>query len=247
MKRTHAFFLGIDTATAWGSLGLIDGTHLLASMTFEATRGHAQGLPDRVATLLQGAGIEPDALAGIGVVNGPGSFTALRVGVSFAQGLGTGLGIPVVPVGSHEAVAAAIPPLAASLLVVIPARKNEVFTRLFQRTQPASGSNNSVSYWDMANETGCFRVDEIGGLITQASLVSGPALETYPEEFQAMLGDRYDHIPSSLRHSRGETVALLARERIIHGNDWPAETVKIHYLQSHGAQTIEERERKKGK
>ena len=42
----------------------------------------------------------------VAVVNGPGSFTGLRVGVSFALGLAMGRGIPIVPLPTLELQAA---------------------------------------------------------------------------------------------------------------------------------------------
>src|SRR5947209_6808637 len=38
----------------------------------------------------------------VAVASGPGSFTGLRVGVSFALGLAKGLGVPIVPLPTLE-------------------------------------------------------------------------------------------------------------------------------------------------
>jgi len=42
----------------------------------------------------------------VAVVTGPGSFTGLRVGVSFGLGLAIGLGVPIVPLPSLDLLAA---------------------------------------------------------------------------------------------------------------------------------------------
>src|SRR5438445_13224459 len=42
----------------------------------------------------------------VAVANGPGSFTGLRVGVSFGLGLAIGLHVPIVPLGSIDPQAA---------------------------------------------------------------------------------------------------------------------------------------------
>src|SRR5438309_11946405 len=42
----------------------------------------------------------------VAVANGPGSFTGLRVGVSFGLGLAIGLHVPIVPLGSLDLQAA---------------------------------------------------------------------------------------------------------------------------------------------
>ncbi len=49
------------------------------------------------------AGVRPRDLTHIGVTLGPGSFTGLRVGLSFAKGLATGLGLNLQGIGTLEA------------------------------------------------------------------------------------------------------------------------------------------------
>ena len=49
------------------------------------------------------AAISPRELSHIGVTLGPGSFTGLRVGLSFAKGLASGLGLKLAGIGTLEA------------------------------------------------------------------------------------------------------------------------------------------------
>ncbi len=49
------------------------------------------------------AGIKPASLSHIGVTLGPGSFTGVRVGLSFAKGLAAGLGLKLQGIGTLEA------------------------------------------------------------------------------------------------------------------------------------------------
>jgi len=97
--------LAIDTCGPSGSvaLGRIPGRDLeilgqaeLAGRTYSAT------LVSAVADLLSRAGLHLGLLDAIVVVNGPGSFTGVRVGVSAAKGLAQGAGIPVVAISRLE-------------------------------------------------------------------------------------------------------------------------------------------------
>ncbi len=66
-----------------------------------AESGPSFDLPSRYRVLEDGP-----ALTRVAVATGPGSFTGLRVGVSFGLGLAIGLGIPIVPFSTLELQAA---------------------------------------------------------------------------------------------------------------------------------------------
>src|ERR1700745_344875 len=67
-----------------------------------------------IAVTARGGELEPglrriardEVVSKVAVVSGPGSFTGLRVGVSFALGLAMGLRIPIVPLPTLELQAA---------------------------------------------------------------------------------------------------------------------------------------------
>jgi tRNA threonylcarbamoyladenosine biosynthesis protein TsaB len=225
--------LGIDTSTAWGGLALIDSRGLVSSTILRVSEGHAKGLSQRVETLLAESGALSQDLSAIGIVNGPGSFTALRVGVATAQGLGMALGIPVVPVGTLEAVAMGLPPQSGEVMVLVPARKGEVFVQTFCQ-KPGIG-------WFASDVVDCLKLENLRIQRPETRLLAGPALEIYPEEMRAVFGDTVEWAPLAGRYARGETVAEIAWCRIAEGGVYPAEKVEIRYLQSHGALTIVER------
>lgn len=230
--------LGIDTSSAWGSLGLTDDSGLVSSRTLRVSEGHAKGLTGRIEGLLSEIGARAGDLTAIGVVNGPGSFTALRVGVSYAQGLGMGLGIPVVPVRTHEAIVEGIPPQEGKVLILAPARKGEVFAQSFSH-QPGIG-------WEPSGVVDCRKLEELLPLGESATLVAGPALDLYLNELVALFGPGLPLAPLSCRFARGEVVAEVARRALQDGSSaFPADRVDIMYLQSHGALTIAEREKGK--
>jgi tRNA threonylcarbamoyladenosine biosynthesis protein TsaB len=80
----------VDTSSARSGLALIrpDGT-VAAEETHES--GRTLDLPGRFRVLTAG-----QTLTKIAVATGPGSFTGLRVGVSFGLGVAIGLRIPIV-------------------------------------------------------------------------------------------------------------------------------------------------------
>jgi tRNA threonylcarbamoyl adenosine modification protein YeaZ len=80
----------VDTSSARSGLALVhpDGT-IAAEETHES--GRSFDLPSRFRALTAG-----HSLTKIAVATGPGSFTGLRVGVSFGLGVAIGLDIPIV-------------------------------------------------------------------------------------------------------------------------------------------------------
>jgi tRNA A37 threonylcarbamoyladenosine modification protein TsaB len=83
--------LVIDTSSALSALALLEPS---GKVVREATypSGRAFDLPARFRDLAAG-----EALTKVVVATGPGSFTGLRVGVSFGLGLAIGLRIPIFP------------------------------------------------------------------------------------------------------------------------------------------------------
>jgi tRNA threonylcarbamoyladenosine biosynthesis protein TsaB len=129
--------LAIDTCGPSGSvaLGRLAGRDLeilgqieLAGRTYSAT------LVAAVAELLKSAGIELRGLGGIVVVNGPGSFTGVRVGLSAVKGLAEGTEIPVVAFSRLEVLSrkSGVPSSA------LDAHRGEVFLRLEQMGSKAN-------------------------------------------------------------------------------------------------------------
>ena len=78
--------------------------------------------------LLAEAGIAPAGLNAVAFGQGPGGFTGLRGACGVAQGMALGLGIPVLPIVSHQAVAADVDGTPGDAVVVaLDARMNEVY------------------------------------------------------------------------------------------------------------------------
>ncbi|MCE1273348.1 MAG: tRNA (adenosine(37)-N6)-threonylcarbamoyltransferase complex dimerization subunit type 1 TsaB [Chlorobiales bacterium] len=94
----------------------------------------AEAIVPLVMQAMTGAGLSPADLDGVAVSAGPGSFTALRIGMSAAKGIAYGAGCPLVPVPTLLAMAsAACAHTGAQCLVpLIPSRPGEYFYAVYQ-------------------------------------------------------------------------------------------------------------------
>ncbi len=119
--------LAIDTS-AGTSVAVVDAGRVLAERSSPGTRGHAELIGRFIAEVLDGAGIVSSDLDGVAVGMGPGPFTGLRVGIAAARAFAFGIGRPVLPIASHDAVAFAQARAGAAepLVVVTDARRREL-------------------------------------------------------------------------------------------------------------------------
>ncbi len=98
-----ALVLGIDCSTLWTCVGCIQDGCLLGEINVNLGRKEASSLPLLVQDLLRSVDKCSLDIDLISVTTGPGYFTGLRVGVSYACALAEGLGVSVVPISSLEA------------------------------------------------------------------------------------------------------------------------------------------------
>lgn len=138
-----ALILCIETGTDICSVGLARDGELISLRESVEGRDHAKQVGVFVDELLHETGVDPDELDAVAVGKGPGSYTGLRIGVSFAKGLCYGLGIPLIAVGSLDAlVEVAREDFEAGILDVeqwdkallcpmVDARRMEVYTQMF--------------------------------------------------------------------------------------------------------------------
>lgn len=122
--------LGLETSTDLGSCALwLDGE--LTERRCPAGRPHSETLLPLVRELLAESGLDFSQLDAIAFGAGPGAFTGLRVACGVAQGLAVAADIPVVPVGTLEAMAAEAD--GGGILALLDARMNEVYYAAFKR------------------------------------------------------------------------------------------------------------------
>lgn len=123
--------LAVDTATAWQSVAILDGEHVLAHQDQAASGTHATLLLPTIDRLLKVTGIAPSALDGLAVSIGPGSFTGLRVGLATMLGFRTITNLPLAVVPTLEGMAWNHRGAATPLCPVLNSRRGELYWALF--------------------------------------------------------------------------------------------------------------------
>jgi tRNA threonylcarbamoyladenosine biosynthesis protein TsaB len=94
--------LALRTDKQEAELYLYDGDKKLGELKWQAHRQLAETLNQKIDQLLTVQGRTLYSIEKVGVYLGPGSFTALRIGISVANTLAYGLGVPIVGATDDE-------------------------------------------------------------------------------------------------------------------------------------------------
>ena len=104
---TKPLILHIETSGDLCSVALSHGPDILSTITSTEKNNHSTALAPDAQSLLEAHDILPEDLDAISVSGGPGSYTGLRVGVSFAKAMCFALDIPLIAVDTLESLAIA--------------------------------------------------------------------------------------------------------------------------------------------
>lgn len=224
--------LGIETSTMQGGAALVGDDGLCSEYTLNVEATHSERLLPTIERMLHDAGIGLDALSGLAVSIGPGSFTGLRIGLSTVKGLAYATGLPVVGVPTLEALACAISFARAQICPVLDARKQEVYAALFrcERGELVRTMEDTA----LAPEALC-------GKIRRPTIFLGDGLAVYGGLFRRLLADRMLVSPPPSRRARPAWVAELGRRRLLRGERDAVDTLVPRYLRPSEAELRHQR------
>src|SRR6266498_5253485 len=97
--------LAIDTSTIQTGLACYDQQGLLGECTWRSGRDHSAQLLPQLTMLLRHLRRARAEIRAVAVASGPGSWSGLRVGMSTAKGFALARGMPVIGVGTLDALA----------------------------------------------------------------------------------------------------------------------------------------------
>jgi tRNA threonylcarbamoyladenosine biosynthesis protein TsaB len=98
-------YLALETSGPLGSVALARGREVIARTFLLRAQEQARRILPAIQEVLRAGGLEADALSGMVVGAGPGSFTGLRIAGATAKGMAHALGVPVWSLSSLAAAA----------------------------------------------------------------------------------------------------------------------------------------------
>ena len=127
--------LAIETSSRIGSVALAEDGRTLAEETFPHGLEHAARIVPAIDSLSRRLGWTSRDLREIYVSAGPGSFTGLRIGITLAKTLAFATGAKVFAVPSVRVLVENLPADANRAVVVLDAKRDQIFTASFARCQ----------------------------------------------------------------------------------------------------------------
>ena len=131
--------LNINTAFETASVNLSSGDEIKFELQSSSQKDHASFLEPAIKEICTGAKISFNSIDAIAVINGPGSYTGLRVGLSSAKALCYASKKPLVLLNTLDVMAFALKlqsPVSHQNVFYCPmidARRMEVFTALYDQ------------------------------------------------------------------------------------------------------------------
>jgi tRNA threonylcarbamoyladenosine biosynthesis protein TsaB len=220
--------LALETSTPFCSIAVSRGGALHARH-FEAGQRHAELALDEIDALLGKAGLALGGLDGIAYGEGPGSFTGLRIACGLVQGLALARSLPVVGVGTLEALAEESG--ADKVIACLDARMGEVYHAAYRRID---GTLSAVS------APGVYRPEAVPALDGAGWIGAGSGFAA----FDGALEQRYGRQLKAVLPEAAPTataVLRLARPRFARGEGRDAASAVPIYLRDKVALKTSER------
>jgi tRNA threonylcarbamoyladenosine biosynthesis protein TsaB len=160
--------LAIETTALTGSVALLEDDRLIAENTLPSDQRSARSLAPTIQQIVNEAAWDIASLGLIGVAQGPGSFTGLRVGITTAKALAYALKAEVLGVDTLQVLANQLdPPAAARIHAVFDAQRKQLFAATFRRGQIGL-------FVERLSETKVIDLAELVAALAPGDVVVGP-------------------------------------------------------------------------
>ncbi len=160
--------LAVDTSTMQLGIGIVSESGYDYAHRWDGI-GHSAPLFGRITDALDAAKLKMHEIDLLAVVNGPGSFTGLRIGLAGVLGWAVGQQLPVQPVDSFAAVRLGLPDELYPVLIAIHSRSDEFYMQYL----PAPD--------DLASEPFVGDVQAVSDIVADECTVCGSGAERFVE------------------------------------------------------------------
>ena len=200
--------LAFDTSSEYCSVALLLERDILGEEVLAGQR-HSELVLPMVSRILDESGLTLAQLDGIAFGSGPGSFTGLRIACGIAQGLAFGAGLPVIGIGTLEALAQQAG--GTRVIAALDARMHEIYHAAYRKV---------LDEWQAVSEPTLCLPQEAPPIQIQMQEQDwtgcGSGFDMYPEVLRTRYEGYLNHIISGVRPD-ARAMAQLAAPRFARG------------------------------
>ena len=133
--------LAIETSSDVCGIALLEAAQVVAYREEILNREHAEKLPKFYKKLMDEVELSLIELSGIAISIGPGSFTGLRIGLSFAKGLAFSVNVPLLPISTLLAITESCKLDVDEVSTILHSHKDIVYYQKFSKKKRWVGRN----------------------------------------------------------------------------------------------------------
>jgi len=141
--------LSIETSSNICGISLISKGKCVHIIEEDSNKKHAEILPEFYFKLQNSTGFILDDIDAIAISIGPGSFTGLRIGLSFAKGLAFSKSLPIIPISTMMSLAYSLKENSPDMGIIYSHARRVFYQNIkWEKKLPYSGSEIKVSEWN---------------------------------------------------------------------------------------------------
>ena len=164
------FSLAVNTSQTQAEIFLFKDSTTFFSRKWVKEKSHSEVITSEFLKLTNHANIQSSDIDKIYCVVGPGSFTGVRVGVSFCKTLAYSLSLPLISINGLDLLATSCHEAKGQIVSVIDAQKNSVFLSLYNLSEKSKTK---------IHENKVVLIADLGQFVKQKVFVCGTGLGRY--------------------------------------------------------------------
>ena len=199
--------LAIETSSNICGISLIENGILINSIDKEKSNQHAEILPKLYQELQIRTNFSLSNIDALAVSIGPGSFTGLRIGLSFTKGLAFSKNLPIVPISTMIALAYNSRKFLPTLGVIHSHAKRVFYQKIkWANTVPCADGDIKVAEWDKfldeidqtenIFQLNCGKLDKSSGFISTNLSSSSIGILANINYDELVIDQPYDLVPN---------------------------------------------------
>ena len=213
--------LGIDTSSPTGSVALLDNDYVISEGLLNSSQRYSDKLLIEIDTVFNSSKIKFNQIDAFVITTGPGSFTGLRVGMSFLKGLILATQKPFASVNTLDAYAETVQPGPYAICPVLDARKKEVYTALYN-------SENGLCVRETPDQAVTPR--ELCDQIKKPTVFIGNGLVAYQGLLSSLLKKNYINNAPTKKLTVAASAILIATRDLKNNFQNDLDSLTINYI-----------------